>query len=386
MSESDDDASVELTNEEKFKKLTKYGILKYQALVKQALDRSGKTFIFDNPHSRKAYAAHRTTPGDLLVNIRSAQSARIGRQLLTMQSGRGHLVTAGGNKDRPKGIKEPPGEYEELFNKIRTLGKDKNAKTLLEQAGDTSKIEGGKLSDRQVAAIVLHSMNTPIDESLPRSQLTEHLGKLLGIFTAETSRAFEAKPDPYDVSLLIKVGLRSVIDQELTLHRLFYGGVGGSESAFLGAPSEKRSPSRIGGAAQLRNPLAYEEAFARQMNLLPSNKREFKALINRLKTGSVAKLAPQTEKDAQQAREMEKASQTEKAEQLLKKAGALVVPDVNDLLVFLNSGELKKIRKAVGSLKKEAKGNEDALAKLGKALKVLDEKEGQARKKVGLNP
>jgi hypothetical protein len=314
-----------------------------------------------------------------LVDIDRTLRARIGRQQLTLQHGRGHFVTPGKNKaTRPEGMAEPPAEYHKMFPEFRELGKDPNAETLLESLADAPEKVGRQLSDRQVSAMIMHGMKTPFETDLERSQLTEHLGKLLGIFTSETARAFEAE-HPYDATLLIKAGLQRVIEDKSTrtLRDMFYTGTGGSTSIFLGAPSEEHSPSGIGGATQLRDPRAHPAAFKRQMGIFPSKKREFKNFVNSLKTGGTTKLPKQTEDDVKEAKKVAKAEQVEQATELLRKANALKAPDrLVDMDEFLNDKKrspLHQLRRAIAKLRTKAKSNDAALAKLDQAVLALNQ-------------
>lgn len=377
MSESEDDDTAVLTDEQKFSKLETYGALKYEALKGLILPQLGKDFDFTNPRHRQGYAARRTSK-DPLVDIDRTLRARIGRQQLTLQHGRGHFVTPGKNKaTRPESMAEPPAEYHRMFPDLRDLGKDPNAEELLESLADAPETVGKLLSDRQVSAMIMHGMRTPFDADLERSQLTEHLGKLLGIFTSETARAFEAE-HPYDATLLIKAALQRVIEDKSTrtLKDMFYTGTGGSTSIFLGAPSEEHSPSGIGGAAQLRDPRGHPDAFKRQMRIFPSKKREFKTFVNSLKTGGTTKLPKQTEDDVKEAKKVAKAEQVEQAAELLRKANALRAPtrveEMNDFLNNKKKSPLHQLRSAIARLRTKAKGNEAALAKLDEAVLALN--------------
>lgn len=382
---SSEDDSAELTYEEQFEILTTYGEYKPEALGELSLPKSGKVFVLDNPHIRKSFAAHRTTEGDKFVDIDRLHTGQIGHQFLNLQSGRGHFVTAGGNPDRPAKMKEPPADYRQAFGLLKEQGKDKNARKLLAAAGDKSEIVGGKLSNRQVAAIVLHAMNNPFSTALPRTQLTESLGKLLGIFMSETARAFEATKGAYDASVLIKAGLQRVIDGTVTLDDVFFSGTGGSESMFLGAPSKEHSPSDVGGAEQLREPLAHKPALRRQMSLFPTRKRDFKAFINRSKTGTAATLPKVTKPEMQRAKQAEKASQLKAAKGLLERARGLTVPPVGELLEWLAAkGPLNNLLKAATFELAKSKGNKEATAAVNKAITILKAKRQTAYDALGM--
>jgi hypothetical protein len=387
MEESDDDSTTQLTREQQFDKMTRLGKLKRRSLRQVALRKQSGAFLLHHPHQRKAYAARRTKSGDPMVDIGVIQSGLIGHQYHNFMKGTGHFVTAGGNKEsRPVGVKEPPEDYKGLFEAIKALGKDKNAKTLLTLAGDPAKIEGGTLTDRQVAVIVLLYMNTEAGTTLPRTQLTENLEKLMAIFASETARTFESVSGPYDASLFIKATLKGVIDNEFSLQKAFYHGKGGATSVFLGAPSGKHSDTEIGGAEQLRDPLSHKEAFEQQMSLFPIPKDQFKEYISGLKTGTTLTLPVQTEDDIRKAKQASAASQVEEANLLLETVKKITVPkrieEVNDFLTARTS-PLAKGRRAVNDLRKRAAGNDAALAVLDEVVKVLTARLKQAKAKVG---
>jgi hypothetical protein len=383
MEESDDDSTTRLTREQQFDKMTRLGKLKRKSLRTMVLKKQSGAFLLHHPHQRKAYAARRTKRGDPMVDIGVIQSGLIGHQYHNFMKGTGHFVTAGGNKEsRPEGVREPPEDYKGLFEAIKALGKDKNAKTLLTLAGDPAKIEGGKLADRQVAVLVLHYMNTEADPSLPRTQLTENLEKLMGIFASETARTFESVSGPYDASLFIKATLKGVIDNQFSLQKAFYHGKGGATSVFLGAPSGKHSDTEIGGAEQLRDPLSHKEAFEQQMSLFPIPKDQFKEYVSGLKTGTTLTLPVQTEDDIQKAKLAAAASQVEEANLLLEAAKKITVPKkIEYLNDFINgrTSSLNKAKKAVTDLRKRAVGNAAALAVLDEVAKTLTAKLKQAK-------
>ena len=372
MSSSSDDETSTLTNKQKLKRLQSYGKLKHRRLSQRSLPKSKTTFTLDDPRVRKTYAAHRTLPNSSIVNSTTLQSGTIGPQRINFQKGTGHFVTAGGNKDRPSSVKEPAADYATLLTGMLDLGGDANARTLLRGAGDKSKIVDGKLSDRQVAAIVMHYMNNPFPTDLKRTQLTEHLGKLLAVFMSETARSLEGIGGAYDSTVLIKAGLRAVLRQEATLRSLFFRGTGGAESTFLGAPSGAQSKTGIGGAEQLRNPLGHPDAFNRQMALFPDNKGDFKRSVNRLRTGSTTKVPDLTEADLLKAANDQAADEVAQAEVQLKNAQHTKVPaNINYKLDFM-----AKLGKTISALVKQrnrmkARKNKEAAGILQEAIDTL---------------
>jgi hypothetical protein len=390
-SDSDDD-DREMNAEERMNYLMERGRKKKAALTKMEVTADQDTFVLDQPHRRKIFAARRTNQ-DPRIDVDQLQSVRVGQQALNIQAGTGHFVTPGGNV-RPEGIKEPPAEYKELFEQLMGLGNDSNAAPLCALLGIKKPEAGGKLTDYQVAALALYYMNNDVKEiekSLKkRTQLTESLSKLVTIFgVAEQSRSFEAEANgelmPYDVSLFLKAGLTRVIKGDASLEQVFYQGKGGVDSIFLGAPSEKHSPLRIGGAAQLRNPLGHSTALARQMEIFDKKKGRFKRQLNTLKTTSKSSIAPLTAKKQKEQAKKVASAQVETANTLLHDIGQLEIPD--DLNEFLNNksrSPLAKYAREIKAYETKWAGNKDALAVLEAAKKALNQKRKTAQAKLGM--
>lgn len=336
----------------------------------------GRDLKLHTPRMRGVYASHRTNTKDKASIASSENLMMIGHQRKRMRPGRGHFVQAGGNKDRPDGVKEPAADYAKLFDQMSQQGDDPNAAPLYKEAtnGELG-ATGGKLSDAQMAAMALYYMNndaSKINEKLgKRTQLTEHLSTFTAVVgIAEQARGLEASPAPYDTTLLIKRGLHRVKEGEGTLQEMFYKGAGGAQSIFIGAPNKTNSPRKIGGAEQIRNPFdpKNEEAFKRQMSIFPAKKGDFKEALNALRSTAKNTAPALTEADKQA---LEAPMALDAAKELADEVRELHVPDVAEL-----NDEKGKIQVYTCAIEAMEQNTKDETV-----LKLLDEADENLKKK-----
>jgi|GEM_PF-4978244 len=395
---SEDDENITLDEEQKMKLLMKHGGEKQQVLKKKKVEKKEALFPLHDPHARKIYSSHRTDKDSTVSNINDQELIFIGNQTLRIGEGTGYFMQPGGNV-RPKTIKEPPADYQELFEGLKKLGEDKNAKPLYRLSLGT-KAEPTlekTLTDEQVARMVFYYINNDAEEIekqlTGRTQLTEHLSKLAGIFgISETSRSLEAinekdESSPYDVTLLIKQGLVNVIEGSLSLEDVFYKGKGGEDSVFLGAPSEKHSSKQIGGADQLRKPFKHKQALNRQMGIFPKKKKELKQSLNKLKSQSNVNFPELNEEDQKKFKEKLAKQQVERAQALLDEINKIEVPtNIFQVDSFLRDkkGPIKKFTTRISALLKQLEGNEEAIKLVKKAIEMLRQK-AQAANNVKVN-
>lgn len=389
---SDDDETTELTASEKVKVLSKQGAKKRSRLLTRTIEKEGKKFPMHDPRSRKVYSAHRSSrKAGSVSDITRQENLLIGPQVLRVGEGTGYFIQPGGNKStRPEGIKEPPADYSGLFEGMKLMGNDPNSAALYKLATGRELTKKSTLSDEAVAAIALYYMNhdaSVIHASLKRSQLTEHLAKLTIITNiSEFARALEATGDkaemPYDATLLIKRGLQVVAEGTKTLREVFYQGKGGEKSIFMGAPSQENSPSKIGGAEVLRNPLSYIPRLERQMSIFPNRKKEYKASLNALKSQARIALPEMTEERRSELEESYKAEQVAQARALVREIKSLALPtsglEVNDY-VNTRGGPIKKYTSRINAMRKTYADNKAALKALTTARSELKKKEEAAK-------
>ncbi len=382
---SDDDEKVELNDEQRLRILMRQGKLKRRRLEGGKLKIKESKFELHDPRSRKALIAHRQSKTSKLSRLDKQEYFWLGEQTIRLGEGTGYFIQPGGN-EREEGIAEPPAEYNALFEQMKRMGNDKNASRLYELATGKTRGNDETFTDSELATLALYYMNndaSAIARQLgSRSQLLEHLGKFTAITgISEFGRSMEAVDGkdevPYDATLLVKQGLMSVISGKKTLKQVFYEGKGGENSIFLGAPSEKHSSKKLGGAEILRNPFRYEANLRRQMEIFPTNKKEFKSALNRLKSQSAFELPSITEEDLKKQEELVALEQSTAANQLLERINGLTLPErVEDRNKFLNegSGEIHKIRGTLKKWKKAFAGNKIALAVVMKAEAALNKK------------
>jgi hypothetical protein len=386
-----------LTEEQQMDILIGKGLLQKRRFVDLNVT-TGKTgqFLLHAPHMRKVYSAHRATNKTKLLDITSQHLTLIGQQQIRMGEGTGHYVQPGGNPERPKTVQEPAAAYGDFFEDLKKLGSDPVAKDLFLAATGRELKSTGTLTDSDAASLVLYYFNNDakeIEDKLgKRTPLTEHLSKFSAIAgIAEQSRAFEGtdsrtgKKIPYDASLFIKQGLHAVIEGTHTLQAMFYAGPSGSQSIFLGGPTQNKEKKITGGAEQLRDPFGNPVALGRQLALFSKNKKVYKKQLNKLRIAT--KIAMQ-ELSNEKIVELEKKAADErllKAQNLTKAIQAISLPEESSgFLDFLNdrSGEIPKKKAEIKKLRKQYASDTDALAELDTAEDELTSKIGEVKKKL----
>jgi len=393
-SESDDDDRSTLTHFGMLRKMIKKGKHKKQRLIKTELTKEKekkkkKAFNLNTLEKRKALAMHRINRTKGISNIDDQEYPFVGNQKLHIGAGTGFFIMAGGNlEERPKSVKEPSAEYHQLFPEMQKLGKDKAAKVFYQKATKLDLEDTEDLSDRQIASMALMHMNEDVDkieeEVGERTQLTENLSKFAMISGfSEFSRSMNSQEEPYDSTLLIKQGLLKASQGEYSLQNMFFQGTGGENSIFLGAPSKTNAPSKIGGSEVLQNPFEYPERLKRQMDIFPKKKSDFKASLNSLKSSSGSNLLEISEEKSKQYERLEKEQQVNDVETLIKTIKDAEIPRAEfDRMNFWSSdtGFIRKTKKDIARMKERCEDNEDALKKLKKATKELEEKQKEAMK------
>lgn len=389
-SEASDDEKIELDAKQKFEILTAKGRRKRLKLRTKNVATKEGVFSGSDLRSRKIYAAHRSSKSSLVSNINKQELLQIGEQTVRIDTGTGYFIVPGGNKEkRPPGIKEPPGDYESVFEAMKKMGKDPNAAPLYKLATGSDLGDKDALADAEIAAMALYYINNDaaqIQVNLgQRTQLTENLSKLTAITTiSELARALEATKEgeeiPYDATLLVKQCFWVVMQGQKTLKEVFYEGKGGKESIFLGAPSEKHSG--ISGADRLRRPHSYRQPLEKQMGIFPSNKRKYIQQLNAFRSKSTVKAPALTAEQQKALQKKYQQEQVKEARDLVQEIQDVDVPhDSSKILGFLTdrSGAIQKLRGKIRKLRRRFAGNKEAIELLDEAQRKLKKKEKRAQ-------
>jgi hypothetical protein len=359
-SSSDDDDAVTLTSAQKLEILAKKGKVAKAKYENKKLVMAGKALDAHGQLRRKAIAVRRagteTPDTDLIL---------VGSQLMRVENAKGHYIQPGGNQaKRPKGVKEPPSTYQDIFEQMADMGTDKNAAPLLKDLGQPA--PGARLSDPEIARMSLHYMQstaTDLEAKLKgRTQLTEHLSKLTAVLgVAELSRSMEAE-EPYDATLLGMASLNSVAQGQRTLKEAFFSG---PKSVFLGAPPQ-------GGADDLRKPIA-SGRLDRQMAILPSKKREFKKALNAFRANAPLKFTKLTKAELKALKKVKDAETLAEANQVLRQIENECLSGI-DFLEGKGFGTYRGFSIRLAKIGKKADGNEDVLGVLAKCKSALEKK------------
>lgn len=394
--ESEDDETTELTYEGQLDILTRKGKEKKRKFAETfVVTQKEGQYQLSDPHQRKIYSAHRTTKKSKIVDSSRQHLVLIGQQQLRMGEGTGHYVQPGGNT-RPETIKEPDAAYEKFFETLKILGNDAVADALyLAATGSARDKSAARLTDAEAAAMALYYINNDaaeIESKLgKRTQLTEHLSKFAGISgLAEQSRAFEAvdtrkeeeEEAPYDASLFVKQGLLSVSKGTHTLKEMFYKGKKGSESIFLGAPTQDTKGAITGGSEQLRDPFGNRKALERQMALFKPNKREYKKQLNDLRTGTKVSAPKLTKEHAEAQKKKMDAERLKSAQALTARIKRIPLPaEKSEVLDFTTdrSGPIKKHQAEIARLKRVWASDSAVLEELARAQSALNDKAKAAK-------
>lgn len=391
LEENDEDAKITLTYDKKFELLESMGARKATRLSKmgkikfKVIEESGKTIkVFKNKRELQAYAYQRALSKKGNVNVSDIDQKeyfRIGEQTISIKAGTGFFIQSGGNKDkRPEKIKEPKEAYQEIFPEMLKGGTDKSALVLLGQASPGYKRKNPKepLTEQELAAILLYLFKKSdldgVFKELERTQFVENIQKFYAICNAAELMRSLVATKPYDASLFIRRGLQLVQAGKYTLMEVFYKGVNKKDSLYIGAPKDDNDKNIVGGAQKLKNPWDYEEELKRQMSLFPSNKKEFKAVINSLRTDNddSMELKELSEEDEKRLEEQRQKVLKEAVENLQTQIEKIKFNDYIQAANWLQDSKIGygKCKREVDKMKKQLEGKfEEDFDKLVKALK-----------------
>lgn len=385
--ESSDDETTELDAKQKLRILINLTASNMDILRSASLESTKDEHRFDEPLHRKIYAADRSRKVPKIADLSTQDYFFIGEQRLRIGDGTGHFIQAGGNSEtRGKTIKEPPADYDKLIEAMLKMAKDPSAASLYKLATGADLDDKETFEERELAAIMLYCLNHNVSKShTVRSNLTEHLQKFVSVVgISELTRSFEAgDSSSYSAETLVKMMLKCVIDGKVaSLQAVFYEGKGGMDSLFLGAPSAEHSGNQLGGATVLRNPFAYEDNLERQMRHTPSNKKQFKALLNAVSSGSTAELKPMDDKEKERLKKEKQALQTNAVRRLVQTIQKTKLPDnlfaMNDFLNDAN-GTLGRLSKRLNQYARTYADNPDAMSQVRLGRKALAAKKEEAQ-------
>lgn len=368
------DDEKELTPQEQLNILIEKG----SQTKKKVYNKRPTTHELDEPAHRKIIAIERSEqeqPLDQVFSI-TGQNIRISHK-------KGHFITPGGNKEYRKTISEPDADYKTLLERTSFLAKDDGAKSIynISTGGELKPCES--FTDPEVAAMCLYFMNNK-PSITTRNQLSENLSKFAAITTiSERARGFEAtrdddnKPIPYDASLLIKAGLKKVIQNETTLEKMFYDGENGKDSIFIGAPSMNKELKIPGGSEKLRRPFDSKHSMSleKQMSIFPKTRREMAKLLNSVRSNSKTNLTL-SEDQSIKLKIDQIATYKERSNALKDKIKNRKIPSITEANDFLNDkdGFCKKMQTEISQMESIPFKDEALLQSIKDLQEALDDK------------